>query len=408
MESVELKRQVDALMFGTEFGDDTLKATMARELEERLAEAADEQRPLRVYAGYDPSAPDLHIGHAITLRRLRMFQDLGHDVTFVIGTFTAQVGDTSDKTSGRPRKTPEEVMAAARSYEEQSYIILDRQRTTVARNADWLDRLRFADVIELASKFTVQQFLARHNYRQRIESGNPVSLHEFMYALMQGYDAVELRADVQLGATEQLFNIMAGRKLQEAFGQRGCICLTFPILVGTDGKDRMSKSKGNTIGIAEPPREQYGKTMSVSDDTMVEFIKYATRWSTGDIEHTIARVRDGSLHPMEVKKRVAWEIVATYHGPEAADGAQEHFESLHQRRETPGDAVEIGVTSPTDIVSFLHDHRITSSRGQARRLVEGGGVRIDGTVARDFDVTVSAGSLVQVGKRRFFRVIDGG
>src|SRR4030095_14361631 len=239
---------------------------MRRELGERLTEAQKTGRPLRVYCGYDPSRPDLHIGHAITMRRLRLFQDMGHHVIFLIGTFTALVGDTSDKATGRPRKTMEEVQEAARTYAEQAFRILDRNRTEVLQNGDWLSKITLADVISLASNFTVQQFLARNNYNLRIESGTPVALHEFLYALMQGYDAVELRADVQLGATEQLFNIMAGRKLQEVYGERPCVCLTFPILVGTDGKMRMAKSAGNTIGIADPPEEQFGKIMSLSDE----------------------------------------------------------------------------------------------------------------------------------------------
>jgi hypothetical protein len=244
-----LDAQAEMLMHGCEFGDSQLEASMRERLRARLAEAADERRPLRVYTGYDPTAPDLHLGHSITLRAMRRFQQLGHHVIVVVGTVTAMVGDTSDRAAGRPRKSAPEVAEAARSYAEQAFTILDPARTEVAANGDWLAGIAMPQILEIASTFTVQQFLARDNYRRRIEHGDPVGLHEFLYALLQGYDAVHLRADVQLGATEQLFNIMAGAKLQEASGQPPCVALTFPVLVGTDGTDRMSKSRGNYIGL---------------------------------------------------------------------------------------------------------------------------------------------------------------
>ena len=237
--------QAGMLMEGCEFGDPQLEASMRDRLRARLAVAADERRALRVYTGYDPTAPDLHLGHSITLRAMKRFQRLGHHVIVVVGTMTAMVGDTSDRAAGRPRTSDDEVAAAARSYAEQAFTILDPARTEVVANGDWLAGLAVPQILELASTFTVQQFLARDNYRRRVERGDPVGLHEFLYALLQGYDAVHLRADVQLGATEQLFNIMAGAKLQEASGQLPCVALTFPVLAGTDGTDRMSKSRGN-------------------------------------------------------------------------------------------------------------------------------------------------------------------
>lgn len=404
MAMVHVDEQVKTLMFGAEFGDAAIREAMTGELRQRLTEAQASGRPLRVYAGYDPSKPDLHLGHSITMRKLRQFQEYGHDVTFVIGTFTAQVGDTSDKATGRPRLAPEQVFAAAKTYAEQAFTILDRDKTTVVHNHEWLSGLTLTDVVSLASNFTVQQFLVRDNYRKRIEANSPVGLHEFLYALLQGYDAAHLRADVQLGATEQLFNILAGRKLQEALHQRPCVCVTFPILVGLDGKSRMSKSTGNYVALAEPAEEQYGKTMSISDETMLEWIKYVTRWPVDEIASRTQRVRGGELHPMELKKALAWEVAAMYHGDEAAHAAARHFEKVHQQKGEPDEIAELPVQGPTTIVDVLTRVEGVKSKSDARRLIEGRGVKLDGAVVEAQDRLVTASCLVQIGKRRFVRV----
>jgi len=404
MTELSIEEQVKLLMHGSEFGDDSLKAAMAKELKERLEGSQKEGKPLRVYAGYDPSRPDIHLGHSITMRKLRQFQELGHDVIFVVGTFTAQVGDTSDKNTARPTRTMDEVMDAASTYAEQCYRILDRDKTTVVYNADWLSELTMADVVRLASNFTVQQFLTRDNYRKRIERSDAVGLHEFLYALLQGYDAVHLRADVQLGATEQLFNIMAGRKLQEVHGQKGNVMLTFPILVGLDGTERMSKSKGNYVGIAEAPNEQFGKTMSISDDTMLQWIDLVTRWTPDEIEARIAGLRSGETHPMQLKKDLAREIVSMYHGDEAAERAAQHFESVHQAKQVPDEMPECVLAGPAGLIDLLVEQGLASSKSEARRLIKGGGVRIDQQPVSDFDRQVAASCLIQVGKRRFLRV----
>ncbi|MGH3671227.1 MAG: tyrosine--tRNA ligase [Pseudonocardiaceae bacterium] len=396
--------QVDQILLGSGFGDRQLADTMANELRTRLTEAAAQRRPLRVYAGYDPSKPDLHLGHSITMRKLRQFQDFGHDVIFVVGTFTAQVGDTSDKTTGRARLAVESIRAAAQSYARQAFSILDQERTTVAYNDEWLSALTMTDVANLASHFTVQQFLERDNYRRRLANGDPVGLHEFLYPLLQGYDAVHLRADVQLGATEQLFNIMAGRKLQQAFGQRGCVCLTYPILVGTDGVERMSKSKGNYIGIAEPADEQFGKTMSISDATMRQWLPLVTRWSPAEVTDRLRRLDTGDLHPMECKKQLAYEIVFMYHGEQEAGDARARFESLHQRRELPDKLVEYSVPAGATVIEALTSSGAAESRSAARRLVAGRGVRLDGTVVVDPESRIDSDSILHVGKRRFFRL----
>ncbi|MBF0177165.1 MAG: tyrosine--tRNA ligase [Magnetococcales bacterium] len=405
---MDIETQVRALMYGADFGDPQLGRNMERELRDRLHKAKQENRPLRVYAGYDPSGPDIHLGHTITLRKLRLFQEFGHEVTFLIGTFTAQVGDTSDKTSGRPRKTREEVLAAAQTYAEQCFKILDRDRIQVKHNGDWLEKMTLADVISLSSHFTVQQFLTRDNYKKRLESGNPVGLHEFLYALLQGYDAVHLRCDVQLGATDQLFNIMAGRKLQEAHGQLPCICLTYPILVGTDGKMRMSKSAGNYIGIAEPPEEQFGKTMRLSDPTMLDFMRLVTRWTPDQIEAYRQQVTGGQLHPMEMKKILAREIVAMYHGDAAAESAKAHFEHVHQQQNLPESMPGLTVPAATNLIDFLATNNLIPSKSQARRLMDGGGLKMDGEPIRDYNATLDRSCILQVGKRGFYQIqVDG-
>ena len=400
--AVAVADQVHAIMYGAEMGDRALERAMAHELTERVIESRQTGRPLRVYAGYDPSSPDLHIGHSITLRKLRMFQDFGHDVIFVVGTFTAQVGDASDRTSGRPRRTADEIREAAGSYAEQCYRILDRERTQVVYNADWLSVLTLSDVVTQASHFTVQQFLVRDNYRKRLEAADPVGLHEFLYPLLQGYDAVHLRADVQIGATEQLFNIQAGRKLQHVHGQRPCVCITYPILVGTDGVMRMSKSVGNSVPLAAPPMDQYGKVMSVSDATMLQWARYVTRWAPDQIVEFIRRVESGEADPMEAKKQLAWEIVAAYNGDEAAEEAQRHFESVHQRRGVPEEMPTIAFPGPVKIVDVLTQSGAASSRSDARRLIAGRGVQVDDVVVGDPDYLVTHSVVLRVGRRRFF------
>ncbi len=403
-----IDEQVERLFYGAEFGDVGLERAMRRELRQRLEEARAEGRPLRVYCGYDPTAPDLHLGHSITLRRLRLFQDFGHHAIFLVGTFTALVGDTSDKLTGRPRKRPEEVREAARTYAEQCFLILDRARTEVVYNGDWLGEVRFPTVVDLAAHFTVQQFLARENFRRRIEGGDPVGLHELLYPLCQGYDAVHLRADVQLGATEQLFNIMAGRKLQQVHGQKPCIALTFPVLVGTDGKERMSKSKGNTVGLREPPEEQYGKVMSIPDEAMVQWLRLVTRFTPEEVEERLRRLREGRLHPMALKKELAFEIVAMYHGREAAEAAARHFERVHQARGLPEHIPELAVEGPVGVVEALERGGLVRSRSEARRLIQGGGVRVDGRTVASHEERVGPGDLLQVGRRRFLRLVARG
>lgn len=403
-----LEAHLAMLMRGTEYGDQQMREYMAAELRRRLEVSAQTGTPLRVYCGYDPTAPDLHLGHAVTLRKLRQFQDLGHQAIFVIGTFTALIGDPSDQDKARPRVSMEQVQEHARTYTEQAFKILDAERTEVRYNGEWLGTLSFGDLINLAANFTVQQFLARDKFTERYAAGDPIWLHEFYYALMQGYDAVALEADVQLGATEQLFNLMAGRKLQEACGQSPQVILTFPILVGADGHTRMSKSLGNYIGLDESPQEMYGKVMSLPDEAMENYWQLVTRWSPADIAALQAALQADSLHPMAAKQKLAWEIVDSFHGAEAADRAAARFERVHVARETPDEMPTYPLTAPCKLVELLTATGLTASRSQARRLIAQQGVRLDDRVVGDIEMVVQPGAQVlQVGRRRFVRLTVG-
>ncbi len=405
---LSIDEQLEILMRGAEYGDPQTFSNMRQELHQRLVEAASTGRPLRVYCGYDPTAADLHLGHTVTMRKLRQFQELGHQVIFVIGTYTALVGDSSDKDKARPRATSGQVLANARTYAQQAFKILDQEKTEVRYNGDWLSQLSLADLIGLASHFTVQQFLVRENFALRYERGDPIWLHEFFYALMQGYDAVALEADVQLGGTEQLFNLMVGRKLQEFFGQRPQVALTLPILVGTDGHVRMSKSLGNYIGIHEPPETIYGKVMSIPDEAMANYFNLVTRWTPARITEVQQAMQAGALHPMEVKKLLAWEIVDIFHGSEAADAAAAHFALVHQQRELPPELPTFPLTAPARLVDLLLAAGLAPSKSEARRLIQQGGVRLNDTPVTDLDLWVEPGEqILQVGKRRFVRLVPG-
>ncbi len=400
-----IDEQVAILMRGAEFGDEQIKEHMQKELRQRLIESEKTGKPLRVYAGFDPTATYLTLGHTVPMRKLRQFQELGHEVTFLVGTFTGLIGDASDKTSARQQQTSEQVRENARTYTEQAFKILDPAKTIVRENGTWLSKLTFADVIGLASHFTVQQFLARENFALRRQNGDPIWLHEFFYALMQGYDAVAMETDVQVGGTEQLFNLLAGRKLQEVFGQRPQVCVTMPILVGTDGTLRMSKSTGNHIGITDTPEDKYGKTMSIPDETMRNWFELVTRWTPSRIDELLRQVEQGEVHPMEAKKQLAWEIVSTLDGDEAADRAAAHFQRVHQQRKLPQDMPTFTLTGPTNVVNIIYDAELARSKSQARRLVQQGAVRLDDEKVTSIDVEIESEGVLQVGKRRFLQLV---
>lgn len=410
MSSQTLDEQVALLMQGTEYGDPKMATTMARELRARLEDSQRTGRPLKIYCGYDPRTADLHLGHTITMRKLRQFQELGHDVTFLIGNYTSLLGDPSDKDKLRPQLTSEEVAHNARTYSEQAFKILDRERTRVRFNAEWLSELSFVDVIRLAQNFTVQQFMSRENFAQRLEKGEPIYLHETFYALMQGYDAVAQETDVQVGGSDQLFNILtAGRKLQEAAGQRPQIGIFIKILPGTDGVVKMSKSLGNHIPIMATPEDMYGKVMSVPDSAIQVFFELVTRYTPPMLEEVRGRIADPALNPRDIKMALAREIVEIFHNPEAAQRAERDFVSRFRDKDVPENIPDFAVTGSANVVDVIADAKLAKSKSEARRLIEGGGVTVDGRKIADWKETLdlSAPVVLKVGKRQFARVSRG-
>ena len=402
--------QMQTLMRGVDFGDELTYKNMEKELRERVLESYTTGRPLRVYCGYDPSSPDLTLGHTISMRKLRQFQDLGHDVTFLIGTFTGMIGDASDKESVRKQQTLEDALGKAASYTEQAFRVLDRAKTTVRYNHEWLSKLSFGDVVHLASNFTVQQFLTRDNFSKRFAKGDAIWLHEFFYALMQGYDAVSLQTDVQIGGTEQLFNLMAGRKLMEAHQLRPQVILTFPILVGTDGVQRMSKSMGNYIGINEAPEVIFTKVLNVPDAAMRNYAELLTRWSQTEINAMFDRIANGEMEMRAFKHKLAGEIVSIFHGDEAATQAAADARRMFEG-EAPSDSPTVILAAGTQkpIIDLLYEAEIVKSKGEGRRLIQQGGVRVDGETVTDIGQLITAASdaeqIIQVGKRKFLRVV---
>lgn len=402
---MNIEEQVELLMLGTEYGDDETKKAMATELRQRLADAQKEDRPLRVYCGYDPTSTDLHLGHTITMRKLRQFQDLGHDVTFLIGSYTALVGDPSDKNKARPILTEEQVAHNAQTYAEQAFRVLDREKTKIRYNGEWLSELSLIDLIRLGQNFTVQQFLARENFANRLEKGEAIYLHETFYALMQGYDAVAQQTDVQVGGTDQLFNIIvAGRKLQEALGQRPLVGIITGILPGTDGVQRMSKSTGNIVPINTGAEDMYGKLMSIPDAAMGKYMRLATRWSPHEIEAFEKDVASGNVHPRDAKMKVAREITSIFYGDSDAQKAQDTFVKMFQQKEVPDEMPEFELRSGQTVLDVILEAKLAASKSEARRLVDQKGVRLDGDVLERADLPFPHPGVLQVGKRKFLRV----
>jgi tyrosyl-tRNA synthetase len=401
-----LDEQVAYLMLGAEYGDDQVKAAMAAELKERLQEASNEGRPLKVYCGYDPTAPDLHLGHTVTMRKLRQFQELGHEVTFLIGDFTSLVGDPSDKDKLRPRLSTEQVRQNAQTYADQAFKILDREKTLVKYNSEWLSKLTFEDVIRVSANFTIQQFLTRDNFAKRYKDNEAIYLHEFFYAWMQGYDAYMLDADVQVGGTDQLFNIVtAARKLMAALGKRPNIGITMSILPGTDGEIRMSKSLGNDIPISGDPADMYGKIMSLPDKAMGSFSRLVTSWTPDEIQKFEADIASGTVHPKDAKMALAREIVSIYHGQEQAARAEEEFVRVFQQQGTPEEMDGYQLQSGQTVLDVLVDSGLVDSRSQAKRMIEQNAVRLDDQKLDDPFQEFPGPGVLQVGKRRFIRVI---
>ena len=403
---MNINEQVEYLMQGTEYGDDTLKQKMADELRNRLHTCQKEGRVLRVYCGFDPTKADLHLGHTVPMRKMRQFQELGHDVTFVIGNYTSLIGDPSDKDKLRPQLTPEEVSANARTYAEQAFRIMEEGKTHIRYNAEWLSDLSFADLIRLASNFTLQQFLTRENFKLRWEKGDPVYLHETFYSLMQGYDAYMLKADVQVGGTDQLFNIMtAARKIMEFLGAQPNIAIILGILPGTDGEVKMSKSLGNHVPINTNATDMYGKVMSIPDKAMPVYYKLVTPLTPPEIERIEEGVRTGSIHPRDAKMRLAKEITTAFYGGDEAQKAEKWFVDAFQKGSVPEDLPVIKVSPSNTILEVLLLTNLTQSKSEARRLLEQKGVRFEGQVMDEPTARLTNEGVLQVGKRHFIRII---
>ena len=403
---MNIDQQVAYLMRGTDYGDDTTRKMMEKELRERLILAEKEGRPLRIYCGYDPTKPDLHIGHTVTMRKLRQFQELGHHVVFLIGTYTSLIGDPSDKDKLRPVLTPEQVQENAETYANQAFKVLDREKTELRYNAEWLDGLMLKDMIHLASNFTIQQFLTRENFRKRWDKDEPVYFHELFYAILQGYDAYKLDTDVQVGGTDQMFNIMtAGRKVMAYFDKKPNIGIILPILPGTDGELKMSKSLGNDIPLETTPEDMFGKVMSIPDKAMGSYSRLVTRWTNEQIEAFEKAMSDGDLHPRDAKMELAKEITSAFFGDEAAEHAKQEFINMFQKGDMPDEIPEFHPAGEPVLLEVLVNSELVKSKSQARRLIDQKGVKIDGETAADPYMILSLGAVIQVGKRRFVKII---
>ncbi len=370
--------------------------------------------PLNIKLGVDPTAPDLHLGHAVPFRKLRQFQDLGHEVTLIIGDGTALIGDPSGRNSTRPQLTREQVQANVQTYVDQAFLILDPERTTLRYNSEWILSLDMEHLLKILAQFTVARILERDDFHNRYGSGQPIGLHEFLYPVMQAYDSVVIKADVELGGTDQLFNLLAGRELMEKMGLEPQVCLTLPLLEGTDGVQKMSKSYGNYVGLTDEPSDMFGKVMSIPDELMVKYFRLASTLPVDEIDEIERALAADELHPNKVKRQLARNIVEAYHDGEAALAAEEAFDRLFKDHAIPEDipVFEADLT-PNDegkvyVAKLLADAGMASSAGEARRLIDGGGVKVNGDAlpakAYNVDPVLLEGAVIQVGKRKFVRL----
>ncbi len=374
-------------------------------VEEELVAKLKEGRPLRVKAGFDPTAPDLHLGHTVLINKLRQFQDLGHEVMFLIGDFTAMIGDPTGKSATRPPLTRDAVIENAQTYEHQIFKILDREKTTVLFNSSWMNAMDSAELIQLAAKHTVARMLERDDFSKRYAGGQPIAIHEFLYPLIQGYDSVAMKADVELGGTDQKFNLLVGRQLQEAHGQKPQTVLTMPILEGLDGVQKMSKSLNNYIGINEAPDEQFGKLMSISDDLMWRYFELLSFRPMTEIEGFKAEI-EGGRNPRDIKFLLGEELVDRFHGAGEGARARDNFIARFQKGAMPDDIPELELTAPLAIGNLLKEAGLVASTSEAMRMIKQGAVKIDGERVEDAKLEIAAGSsnVYQVGKRRFAKV----
>ncbi|HEY3302592.1 MAG TPA: tyrosine--tRNA ligase [Candidatus Binatia bacterium] len=378
-------------------------------LEEELSRKLARGEPLRIKAGFDPTAPDLHLGHTVLLQKMKQFQDLGHQVIFLIGDFTGLIGDPTGRSETRKPLSREEVEKNAATYKEQVFKILDAKKTVVDFNSRWMAKMNAVALVELSAKYTVARMLEREDFKTRYQNQQSITIHEFLYPLIQGYDSVALQADVELGGTDQRFNLLVGRELQREYGQEPQVVLTMPLLEGTDGVNKMSKSLGNTIGINEPPEEIFGKMMSISDELMWRYAELLSNKPLEEIKKIRRQVSDGKAHPMDFKKSLAHEIVSRFHGKEAGDSARDYFETRHQKREVPKNIrTQFSPPERVGITQLLVDLKFARSKGEARRLVAQGGVRVDGKIVTDinFEFQRKLHRLIEVGKMRIAEAVE--
>jgi tyrosyl-tRNA synthetase len=388
----------------------TVEILVEKELEEKLAKSIKTGIPLKIKAGFDPTAPDLHLGHTVLLQKMRQFQQLGHEVSFLIGDFTGMIGDPTGKSETRKALTREDVLRNAESYKEQVFKILDPEKTTVVFNSEWLSAMSATDMIALAAKYTVARMLERDDFGKRYANQMPISIHEFLYPLIQGYDSVAMKADVELGGTDQKFNLLVGRELQRESGQPPQSVITMPLLEGLDGVNKMSKSLGNYIGINESPDEIFGKVMSISDALMLKYYELLSDMSLTGLDELKASLKSGSLHPMEAKKSLGREIVGRYHGENAAVMAQDNFVKRFRDNQTPDEMPEITMAPEGEkmlLCKLLASAGLVPSNSEGRRSIKGGGVKVDGEKISDenLEIVCSGKYVVQVGKRRFARIV---
>ena len=379
------------------------------EFKKKLEKSVATNTPLIVKLGLDPTAPDIHLGHTVVLRKLKLFQDFGHKVIILIGDFTARIGDPTGKSVTRPPLTEEQVITNAKTYQEQIFKVLDPEKTEVRFNSEWLSKLDFADVLKLASKYTVARMLERDDFHKRYTEGRPISIHEFMYPLMQGYDSIALKADVEFGGTDQTFNLLMGRHLQGEEGMPEQTIITMPILEGLDGVQKMSKSLGNYIGISEAPYEMYGKAMSIPDELMMRYFMLVTDMSIEEQEQLSKDLESGVAHPRDEKMKLAHTIVRLYHGEEAANFGQEEFVRVFQKHAMPTDIPEYKVAftkEPVFVPQLLSDAGLTASNGEARRSIKAGAFKIDGEKCNEEHIVLKDGMVLQVGKRKFIKIVS--
>ncbi len=412
--SPETRRELDKQLKLISRG--TVEMLPVGEFEKRLAESIEQNRPLRVKQGFDPTSPDIHLGHTVGIRKLRQFQDLGHKIVLIVGDYTAMVGDPSGQSATRPQLTYDDIMQNAETYQEQFFKILDKSKTEVRFNGEWFKQMEFSEVMHLATKYTVARMLERDDFTKRLRRGTPISIHELFYPLLQGYDSVAIKADVEIGATEQTFNLLAGRTIQEAYGVRPQLVLTMPILVGLDGEKKMSKSLGNYIGVDEPAREIFGKVMSLPDKLIYSYYELATDVDEQMLKQVSEQLKNSDVNPRDVKMELGEHLVDMYHPAGSGRTAREEFERIFSQKKLPDDIPEINIEQlkkleldPTRVylVHLMARAKLSKSNGEARKLISAGAVTLDGTriTDPDYEFGLEREMVLKVGKRRFLKLV---